>query len=350
MTRASVIFLTYNQEKFVSEALRAALEQDFDDYEIIIADDGSTDATSEIISRLVDTHARRHLVRFLPKEPNMGLVRNWNRAIAAARGEVLVVMAGDDISSADRLAVTFQIFKDNPEVMVVMSQVSIINESGDEIVAEWELQRRADSIHRASADSFGLDFWYGAPTLGACGSYRRVLSTAFSPIDAAKAEDEVFIYRGFLLGSLAYTPKNLVKWRWHGRNLSMGAWSEVDAPATTLATVAKFYQGRAEYCEQFRKDSQQAYDQGLLTADRLESERAKIRKYEAALRLGFLTISPTAKWVPWLAAAGRFLLSHSLTWRAWRHVVISGIKFSLPITQKVRHFSPARPTSPNQKT
>lgn len=348
--KASIIFLTYNQEVFVAEALRGALEQDFDDYEIIIADDGSTDATSEIISRLVDAHARRHLVRFLPKEPNMGLVRNWNRAIAAARGEVLVVMAGDDISSANRLAVTSRIFEDNSEVMVVMSQVSIINESGDELVAEWEPQRRADSIHRASAYSFGLDFWHGAPTLGACGSYRRVLSTAFSPIDEAKAEDEVFIYRGFLLGSLAYTPKNLVKWRWHGRNLSMGAWSEVDAPATTLATVAKFYQGRAEYCEQFRKDSQQAYDQGLLTVDRLESELAKIRKYEAALRLGFLTIAPTAKWVPWLAAAGRFLRSHSLTWRAWRHVVISGIKFSLPIRQKVRHFSSARPTSPTPKT
>ena len=48
MTQVSVIFLTYNQEKFVAEALRAALAQHFHDYEIIIADDGSTDATMSI--------------------------------------------------------------------------------------------------------------------------------------------------------------------------------------------------------------------------------------------------------------------------------------------------------------
>lgn len=350
MTQVSVIFLTYNQEKFVAEALRAALAQHFHDYEIIIADDGSTDATMEIITQVVDVHSRRHLVRYLPKEPNMGLVRNWNRALAAARGEILVVMAGDDISSADRLVVTSRIFEDNPEVMVVMSQVSIINESGEEIVAEWEPQRRVDSMHRASAYSFDLDFWHGAPTLGACGSYRRVLSTAFGPIDAAKAEDEVFIYRGFLLGSLYYTPKNLVKWRWHGRNLSMGAWSELASPTETLAKMAKFYEGRGDYCEQFLKDARQACKKGLITPERLRVEQEKIRRYRAALRLSFLTISPTASLAAWPAAAWTFARCHSFTWRAWRHLLISSVKFILPFQLKLRYFASARQTSPPKKT
>jgi len=350
MAKASILLLTYNQEKFVSTSLLGALNQDFDDYEIIIADDNSTDSTMRVIAEVVDTHPRRHLVRFMPQEPNMGLVRNWNRATAAARGEILVGMAGDDISSLDRLAVTYRIFKDNPEVMVLISQASIIDESGNVIIPRWETKRLEATTHRWTANSFGLDFWNGAPTLGACGSYRRTLATAFAPIDAAKAEDEVYIYRGFLLGALAYTPENLVQWRWHGRNLSMGAWSEVATPTVTLAKMAKFYAGRGDYCEQFLKDAVKACEQGLITPERLRAEQEKIRRYRAALRLSFLTISPTAKLAAWLAAAWTFALSHSFTWRAWRHLVISSIKFLLPRQLKLRLFSSARQTSPPKKT
>jgi len=350
MAKASILLLTYNQEKFVSTSLLGALNQDFDDYEIIVADDGSTDRTMAVITQIVATHARRHLVRYMPKEANMGLVRNWNRAVAAAKGEILVGMAGDDISSPDRLAVTSKIFEDRPEVMVVMSQVSIIDEAGNEIIGRWEAKRLQVSTHRWTAHSFGLDFWNGAPTLGACGSYRRTLATAFAPIDSAKAEDEVYIYRGFLLGALAYTPENLVQWRWHGHNLSMGAWSEVATPTETLAKMAKFYAGRGDYCEQFLKDARLACEKGLITPERLRVEQEKIRRYRAALRLSFLTISPTAKLAAWLAAAWTFALSHSFTWRAWRHLVISSIKFLLPRQLKLRLFSSARQTSPPKKT
>ena len=350
MIKASIIFISYNQEKSVEEALRSALAQDFDDYEIIIADDGSTDATMEIITQVVDAHARRHLVRYLSKEPNMGLVRNWNRATASARGEVLVCMAGDDVSSADRLAVTANIFEKNSATMVLMSQASVIDESGEEIIGQWEPQRLNESTHHPIAHSFGLDFWNGAPTLGACGSYRRMLSTVFDPIDAAKAEDEVYIYRGFLLGSLYYTPKNLVKWRWHGHNLSMGAWSEVATPAETLAKMAKFYAGRGDYCEQFLKDARLACEKGLITPERLRVEQEKIRRYRAALRLSFLTISPTASLAAWPAAAWTFARSHSFTWRAWRHLLISSVKFILPLQLKLRHFASARQISTPKKT
>lgn len=348
--KASIIFISYNQEKFVVAALRAALGQDFDDFEIIIADDGSTDATMRVINEVVDAHPRRHLVRYMPQEPNMGLVRNWNRATAAARGEVLFCMAGDDISSPDRLAVTYKVFKDSPEVMVVMSQASIIDEDGNEIIARWEAKRLQATTHRWTAHSFGLDFWNGAPTLGACGSYRRTLATAFAPIDAAKAEDEVYIYRGFLLGALAYTPENLVQWRWHGRNLSMGAWSEVATPTETLAKMAKFYAGRADYCEQFLKDAGKACEQGLITSERLRAEQVKIARYRSALRLSYLTIAPAAKLTDWLAAAGAFVRSHLFTLRAWRHILISGLKFLLPLRLKVRHFGSARKTSPTPKS
>lgn len=99
MLKASLIFLTYNQETFVQEAIVSVLNQDYENIEIIISDDGSTDQTLAIIERTVSAHPRGATAVFLPKEVNMGLVKNWNRAVKAATGEILIAAAGTTFPS-----------------------------------------------------------------------------------------------------------------------------------------------------------------------------------------------------------------------------------------------------------
>ena len=130
MTKASIIFLSYQHEQFIAEALVSALEQDYPDVEVIVADDGSTDRTKAIIQEIIRTHPRGHRATVLPDAPNMGIVANWDRSVAVATGDVLIAMASDDIATPNRVSKAVYIFDSDPEVMAVFSQVSLIDSEG----------------------------------------------------------------------------------------------------------------------------------------------------------------------------------------------------------------------------
>lgn len=79
MTRPdiSVIILTYNQQHTIAQAIESVLAQDTSEYrvEIVIGDDGSTDATREICSGYAARYPER--IRLMPEAPNKGVVRNY---------------------------------------------------------------------------------------------------------------------------------------------------------------------------------------------------------------------------------------------------------------------------------
>jgi len=99
--RVSVIMAVYNEQAFVAEAIESVLAQDFGDHEVIVSDDGSTDATAEI----ADSFAARdpELIKVLRGEQNQGKPFALNRALAIARGELIAWLDGDDVMLAGKL-------------------------------------------------------------------------------------------------------------------------------------------------------------------------------------------------------------------------------------------------------
>ena len=99
----SVVFLSYKQERFVEEALRAALAQDVPEFELIIADDASPDGTWAVIESVLAEPIRPGIrVKSLRQPKNLGILGNFNAALAMATGEIFVLMAGDDVSYPSR--------------------------------------------------------------------------------------------------------------------------------------------------------------------------------------------------------------------------------------------------------
>ena len=91
--RVSVIIPVYNEEKYISATLDSVLNQDFDSYEIIVVDDGSTDRTSEIVNeKLSDSEIPHKIIR----QENKGVSAARNRAIDEASGEYIIFVDGDD--------------------------------------------------------------------------------------------------------------------------------------------------------------------------------------------------------------------------------------------------------------
>lgn len=96
----SICIPTYNGQAFLKDCLDSCLAQTYDDYEIVVCDDGSSDASWQILQAYVREYSK---LRLFKNEQNLGLVGNWNRCIENARGEWIKFVFQDDFISPDCL-------------------------------------------------------------------------------------------------------------------------------------------------------------------------------------------------------------------------------------------------------
>lgn len=124
MPNVSVVMSVYNGERFLRQAVDSILAQTFADFEFVVVDDGSTDATAEILKGYAD--ARLRVIR----QENIGLVGSLNRAVDIASGEYIARMDADDISLPARLAVQLEWLESHPHPAVLGTQILEIGNDG----------------------------------------------------------------------------------------------------------------------------------------------------------------------------------------------------------------------------
>src|SRR5262245_27130869 len=122
----SVVMSVLNGEPFLREAVESILGQTFGDFEFIVIDDGSTDASADILDSYQRNDAR---VRVYHQE-NKGLVESLNRGCGLARGKYIARMDADDIATKERLMWQVEFVEKHPEVGVVGGAIEVINASG----------------------------------------------------------------------------------------------------------------------------------------------------------------------------------------------------------------------------
>ena len=109
----SVVLPTYNGEEFIKEAIESILNQSLKNFELIIVDDGSTDATATIINSFVDDR-----ISFIKKEKNSGIADSLNIGILKANGKYFARMDDDDTSHKDRLYKQVEFLETHQDVVV----------------------------------------------------------------------------------------------------------------------------------------------------------------------------------------------------------------------------------------
>lgn len=112
----SVILPAYNASAYIDAAIRSILTQDYRDFELIIADDGSTDDTLSKIK----AHSDRR-IKVIEHTTNYGLIDTLNELLAASEGQLVARMDADDISSMNRLYLQVDFLNKHPAIGVVSS-------------------------------------------------------------------------------------------------------------------------------------------------------------------------------------------------------------------------------------
>jgi glycosyltransferase EpsE len=127
--KISVIMGIYNCEDTLSEALDSLMNQTHQDFEVIMCDDGSKDNTYAIAQTFVERWPEKFVL--LKNEQNQGLNKSLNRCLAAARGEYIARMDGDDISLPTRFEKEVAALDLHPEFAVVSTPMIYFDQNGD---------------------------------------------------------------------------------------------------------------------------------------------------------------------------------------------------------------------------
>ena len=118
----SIILPVYNAEKTLGRAIKSILNQTYSNWELILIDDGSSDASSNIIKKLKDSRIKKIFFK-----TNKGLVKSLNVGIKVSKGKFIARMDADDISLPERLFHQLQFLKKNPLFDLVGSQQIIFD-------------------------------------------------------------------------------------------------------------------------------------------------------------------------------------------------------------------------------
>lgn len=212
MPQVSVVIPTYNSARFVPTAVESALAQTHQDFELIVVDDGSTDATREVLAPYRDR------LTYIYRE-NQERSAARNTGIRAATGEYVAFLDADDAWLSDKLERQVSVLAEHPEAVLVYGQAVYMDIDGNDVSFRGQHMcghvTPALQVEDLSRALIAGNVVYGG---GSMPLVRR------SALDSAGWFDESLCYpedwdlwvRLSHLGPFAYIPKPLVRYRVYG--------------------------------------------------------------------------------------------------------------------------------------
>jgi GT2 family glycosyltransferase len=224
MSRITVVLPVYNHDRYVEQTLRSLDNQDYQDFEIVAVDDGSTDRSLEILQRYrprVTVIQSRH----------SGPASARNRAIEATDSEFVAFMDADDLCSRERLRSEIEKLE-NEKLDLVASALSFIDATGRPLSGIWARPAEAANHHWAALLERN---WIGTPSV----MLRRCVlnNVGFFDEQFTHAEDYDLWLRIGRAHSIGYVPSALIQCRRHAANMSMSIGSHQQFERMALEKV-----------------------------------------------------------------------------------------------------------------
>lgn len=278
----SILVPCFNHEQYIEECLLSILAQDYDNFELIVVNDGSSDSSAQRIEALQQVHG----FQFYQQE-NKGVSAALNHALSHARGEFVITHDSDDVMLAGRIRRQVSYMMEHPEVGLLGARVIYINSVGvplkhkpvgNSVVKRW-------SFDQLLADAYAV----GAPVA----MYRRVAIDRVGGYDPSiKIQDFQMTLKIAEAGyEVDILPDRVTLYRRHDTNISKTAYkSQLDYDLKVI--------------EAYKQNP--AYESGRLAIINKALKESVVEDKEFAR--GLFASVPVHRW-------------NRLTWKRFRHFV-----------------------------
>lgn len=231
--QVSVALTTFNSERYLEQQLRSIARQTVPPAEIVIADDGSTDATPTVVSRFMAESSIP--VIDAGTERLASVAATMTRALAHCSYPVIALSDHDDVWLDDRVERGLAALAQHPGAKAVFADAWIIDETGNRTgkrLFETLLMSRSEREHLERHEALSVLVRRNVAT-GATMLVTRELVDSALPVPTAWIHDEWFAAVAALGGHLAYDSEPVIEYRLHGAN-QIGA-----APSSPWHRVAR---------------------------------------------------------------------------------------------------------------
>ena len=200
----SIALCTYNGEVFLAKQLNSLLCQDYNNLEIIVVDDRSTDNTWKILQRFA---AKDKRLRLFQNDQNIGYARNFEKAIKLCKGDFIALADQDDIWELNKIKILTRAIKD---CVMVYHNSDFIDEY-DEQIGQITMASRFRMYEGQSC----LPFILANCISGHATLFKKELVKYITSIDNNVYHDWWLSYAAFNVGKVKYVDEILVHYRQH---------------------------------------------------------------------------------------------------------------------------------------
>lgn len=210
--KVSVCLASYNGERFIIHQILSILGQLTLNDELIICDDGSQDETIGNIKKINDT--RIIVYSFLE---NVGHVRNFERALKYASGDIIFLADQDDIWSPEKYELVKDCFISNPDIQLIQHSLALIDSNSLVLSPHWNPLKNG----RQSRNLYLLRQVVKCQVFGCALAFRRSLLDVILPFPKhVYAHDHWIAIAAGIFGGVFFLNIPLVQYRHHDRNVT----------------------------------------------------------------------------------------------------------------------------------
>lgn len=248
----SVTINSYNHEKFIQDTIRSIINQTYENIELIIIDDGSTDSTYQKILEMKEECIKRFTNVDFSVQENTGTCVALNRILKKAKGEYIAMIASDDLYKPEAIETEVSFLIDNPQYCLAVGDNEIIDAEGK--ICYWDNNKHiiydknkaffktfSEQFKRTAKNWFNTDKFGTYPTLRYCNYIPNGYVIRKSALDRmgeftkeAPLEDWYMHLQLSKYGKYKSFNKILFSYRWHGTNTAANREKMIDMSIKTF--------------------------------------------------------------------------------------------------------------------